>query len=309
MKAAYATLLTRESYLPGTLVLNYSLQAVASKYHLVVMVTPELSESARDALSKEKISIKEIARLDPREGSHTLAADDARFKDTWTKLRAFELVEYDRIAFLDSDMLVLKNMDDLLDLELPGTDWIAACNTCTCNPHKFPHYPKDWIPENCAYTPLKVVDGAVVPASDINDTSRRTYGLLNSGTVRLQPSEALSRELYNFLATSPLVPTFSFPDQDLLAHFFKGKWKRLPYVYNSIKTLRTIHPLMWRDEDARCLHYLLNDKPWLRPRGSGGDYEVVNGWWWDRFDALKAAIKETHPESLSLIEALVTVKN
>jgi hypothetical protein len=87
MKAAFVTLLTRESYLAGTLVLNYSLQSVGSKYELVVMVTPELSERVRDVLSKEKITIKEIARLDPREGSHTLAAYDSRFKDTWTKLR------------------------------------------------------------------------------------------------------------------------------------------------------------------------------------------------------------------------------
>jgi hypothetical protein len=87
MKAAFVTLLTRESYLAGTLVLNYSLKSVGSKYEPVVMVTPELSERARDVLSKEKITIKEIARLDPREGSHTLEAHDARFKDTWTKLR------------------------------------------------------------------------------------------------------------------------------------------------------------------------------------------------------------------------------
>jgi Glycosyl transferase family 8 len=103
--------------------------------------------------------------------------------------------------------------------------------------------------------------------------------------------------------------TFFYLDQDLLAHFFKGKWKRLPYVYNSIRTMRVIHQSLWRDEDVRCLHYILNEKPWLRPRGSGGDYETVNGWWWDRFDALKSSIKETHPESLSLVEAQVRIKN
>ena len=87
MKATFATLLTRESYLAGTLVLNHSLRSVGSKYELVVMTTPELSERARDVLFKEKIMIKDIARLDPTEGSHTLSAHDKRFKDTWTKLR------------------------------------------------------------------------------------------------------------------------------------------------------------------------------------------------------------------------------
>ena len=80
----------------------------------------------------------------------------------------------------------------------------------------------------------------------------------------------------------------------------------LPYVYNSLKTLRIIHQPLWRDEDVRCLHYILDDKPWMRPRGSGGDYETVNGWWWDRYDTLKKMIQESHSESLPLIEAHVT---
>ena len=41
-------------------------------------------------------------------------------------------------------MLVLQNMDDLLDYELPGPDWIAAANVCACNPRKLTHYPVDW---------------------------------------------------------------------------------------------------------------------------------------------------------------------
>ena len=94
-------------------------------------------------------------------------------------------------------------------------------------------------------------------------------------------------------------------DQDLLAHFFKGKWMPLPYVYNSLKTLRIIHPSLWRDEHVRCLHYILDDKPWMRPHGTGGDYETVNGWWWDQYDAMTGRIKESHPESLALIEAHV----
>lgn len=87
MKAAFVTLLTKESYLAGTLVLNHSLQSVDSKYELVVMATPGLSEGARKVLSKEKIKVRDIARLDPREGTHTLEAHDERFGDTWTKLR------------------------------------------------------------------------------------------------------------------------------------------------------------------------------------------------------------------------------
>lgn len=84
---AYVTLLTKTSYLPGTLVLDYGLRAVGSKYPLVVMTTPALPEDARDVLKKRGITTREVDTLQPEEGAHTLAAHDARFADTWTKLR------------------------------------------------------------------------------------------------------------------------------------------------------------------------------------------------------------------------------
>ena len=115
--AAYATLLTTPAYLPGVLVLHACLVAVGSKYPLVAMVTPSLSSEARDVVARRGIIIRDIDHLYPTEGTHKLAEHDARFADTWTKLRyvtlrwerqtarslimispcrrAFELVEYD----------------------------------------------------------------------------------------------------------------------------------------------------------------------------------------------------------------------
>jgi hypothetical protein len=84
---AYVTLLTKTSYLAGVLVLHSCLRAVNSKYPLVVMVTPSLPEDARAVLRKRRICIREVKSLQPPEGKHTLAPHDARFADTWTKLR------------------------------------------------------------------------------------------------------------------------------------------------------------------------------------------------------------------------------
>ena len=63
----------------------------------------------------------------------------------------FSLEEYDRVVQLDSDMLVMKNMDELMDIELDSADSdgkgnrvFAASHACVCNPLKKPHYPKDW---------------------------------------------------------------------------------------------------------------------------------------------------------------------
>ena len=85
MARAYATLLTKEAYLAGVLVLEQGLRAVGSKYPLVVMVTPALPAAARRVLTKRRIPTRDIEGLYPAVARHTLA--DARFEDTWTKLR------------------------------------------------------------------------------------------------------------------------------------------------------------------------------------------------------------------------------
>jgi hypothetical protein len=84
---AYVTLLTKASYLPGTLVLDYGLRTVGSQYPLVVMVTPSLPDAAKSVLHKRGILIREVDGLHPHDGQHVLAAHDVRFADTWTKLR------------------------------------------------------------------------------------------------------------------------------------------------------------------------------------------------------------------------------
>jgi hypothetical protein len=66
-------------------------------------------------------------------------------------LTPFGLTEYERVVQLDSDMLVLRNMDELMELELDGPEKagkgervFAASHACVCNPLGKGHYPKDW---------------------------------------------------------------------------------------------------------------------------------------------------------------------
>ena len=85
--AAYVTLLTNASYLPAALVLERSLRSVGSSYPLVVMATPTLSSNARDVLEARGVEIVEVDPLQPPPTAHRLSEADARFADTWTKLR------------------------------------------------------------------------------------------------------------------------------------------------------------------------------------------------------------------------------
>ncbi|CAK5264962.1 unnamed protein product [Mycena citricolor] len=192
-------------------------------------------------------------------------------------------------------MLVKRNMDDLMELELP-VGGIAACHACACNPRKFPHYPKDWVPENCGFSAVSGPAGAQPVPSD----SPRPHNLLNSGTVVLEPSIELAQQMYHFLATDERVPSFSFPDQDLLAAFFHGKWRSINWYYNALRTLRTVHAAIWDDDLVRCVHYILADKPW-QVRDSK-EFAVVNGWWWEQYEDMS---RQLDSEALALVSSIV----
>lgn len=120
--------------------------------------------------------------------------------------------------------------------------------------------------ENCAYTPTHHPDAltAPVPAS----ANPRPHLLLNSGLVVLTPSRATMDRITALLsspdpADQDLVASWMFPDQDLLAEVFKGKWEALPWCYNALKTMRYWHGNFWRDDEVRNVHYIC-DKPWKR---------------------------------------------
>ncbi|KAG4424853.1 hypothetical protein IFR04_002013 [Cadophora malorum] len=291
MSRAWVTLLTRTNYIAGAVLLAHSLQKHKSKYPLIILYTPSLPKECLPALRHEVSLSNAILRpteaLIPKEQRNLIAA---RFEDTWTKLRTFELFEYERLVFLDADMLAFRSMDELFDLELPGRDWIAANHCCVCNLDKDEWAPDDWVKENCAYTGLTHPTCLDNPASVPKDgEGLGTHTLLNSGLFICTPYEQLWKEMLDFLENSPLVKHFMFPDQDFLAEFFRGKWQAVGYQYNALKTMRYWHPEMWRDEEIRNLHYIV-DKPWSKRVGDDGiaGYLGRDGathqWWWDEYE-------------------------
>jgi lipopolysaccharide biosynthesis glycosyltransferase len=128
--------------------------------------------------------------------------------------------------------------------------------------------------------------------------------------------------LVHHLDTSPTVADAQFPDQDVLAEVFRGKWRVLPWWTNALKTERAVHKNIWDDSEVRLLHYIL-DKPWEKrparaarveaaqsgedmntlpraliqavhaapPQESMTDYDEVHSWWWRVYDQLLAEIK------------------
>jgi len=138
----------------------------------------------------------------------------------------------------------------------------------------------------------------------------RPHNLLNSGTVVLNPSKELANALYESFSTNDKLLTYIFPDQDFLSEFFEGKWKPIPWYYNALRTLRSIHADVWDDEQVHCIHYILSDKPWLsrkNPDPNARHFGLLHDWWWREFDVLSQTMERADPEGWKLVLKYVDV--
>lgn len=296
-KYAYTTLITRSSYFAGVIVLAYSLKKHGSKYPLIVLFTDGLSQDCVSILEKEATHLQiipsKIEALVPVDIKVTLIAE--RFEDTWTKLRAFQLLGYEKVCYLDADMMILKSMDSIFDITLPADDWLAASPVCCCNVDRDPWAPADWVPANCSYTNQKHPE-ALSQRTPVSLQCKPTHRLLNGGTFLFVPSAHMWRSMLDFFNTSPSLAEFKFPDQDFLAEFFRGRWLSIGWQYNALKTMRYFHPNIWRDDQVVCLHYIV-DKPWARRIGDDGTagYRgrdgITHRWWWEMLEDWE---RETH---------------
>ena len=306
---AYATLLTRPSYLAGALLLAYTLSQHSPETPLIILYTPEtMSEPSIDALRAESkhsnIILHPVDHLrlptSDNDSDHGMVAE--RFIDTWTKLRVFEVLEVqdkkiDHLCFLDADMMIFKDPSSYIFTKensayLAGGDAKRLCAThiCVCNLDHDSWAPKSWVPSNCAHTHVKGPDGIAEVKSE-----PETMGEMNTGTFAFRPSSELrSFVLGKFESTAPReLRKLKFPDQDFLNIVFQGRWQALSWRTNALKTWRYWHPNMWRDDEVAVLHYIV-DKPWAARVGTSpsgdkiagykGDDGETHSWWWNAFN-------------------------
>lgn len=109
---AYVSILVTDDYLPGLLVLSASLKFVKSRYPLHVLLTPNISEKTIDILIKNSIT---YSILSQNIDNPTNINIHHRWFPTYSKLAIFDQVQYEKIVYLDVDMMVLRNIDELFE--------------------------------------------------------------------------------------------------------------------------------------------------------------------------------------------------
>lgn len=116
-KQGWVTLLSSEDYIEGVLVLNESLKRVGSKYPLLVAVTEDIYDKYHNKLCNAGMLPAKVNKLvysnKTLEDVEKKWPNQKQVLNTASKLNIFDFTDWEKLVYIDADVLVLKNMDDL----------------------------------------------------------------------------------------------------------------------------------------------------------------------------------------------------
>jgi glycogenin len=247
-KRAYVTVLSGDGYLDGLLALNESLHWCRSAYPLYVVVGSEVTDAARQAIERAgiaSISAPAVEVPDDIRRANENSDHHKHWSGVFEKLVVFSLPEFEKLVFLDSDMVVIRNIDDLF--ERPHMSGVIA----------------DIAPGRSASADLNA--GLIVIEPEPGLTAR----LLDS-----LPDVFEREKRWRSAAGRPV----SMGVQSVINAFWSG-WIDQPELHLAGKYNVLVDHLdyyeraldyRWRGpEGIRVLHFIGQTKPWMRsPLGS-----------------------------------------
>ncbi|KAJ1669535.1 glycogenin glucosyltransferase [Coemansia sp. RSA 1694] len=253
-RVCFATLLTTDSYMHGALALAASLRATGTRHEIICLVADgQLSRPALERLDPAFDRIVSVPILDTNDTSNLALLGRPDLGSTVTKVGVWALTEYERVAFLDADTLVLGSIDSLLCLDpsaelLPGE--VAVGRDCR---------PNGGI----------LNEGLLAAAPDLGWPD-----CFNSGVFVAKPSASTHTRLLSLLASQG---SFDGGDQGLLNAYFDN-WsradhtRRLPFAYNTTSTsFYTYAPAFAHFADSiKVVHFIGAQKPWKWRRAHDG---------------------------------------
>ncbi|KAF1972049.1 nucleotide-diphospho-sugar transferase [Bimuria novae-zelandiae CBS 107.79] len=135
LEDVYCTLLMSDSYLPGAAVLAHSLRDAGTKNKLAVLVTLDMLSA--DTITELKslydyvIPVDRIRNPNPA-NLYLMGRPDLLY--AFTKIALWRQTRFRKIVYLDADVVALRALDELFDIEAPfaaapDVGWPDAFNT------------------------------------------------------------------------------------------------------------------------------------------------------------------------------------
>jgi lipopolysaccharide biosynthesis glycosyltransferase len=222
---AWITYANNDFYFEKSLILFQGLEKVGSIYDFLLLVPEDYHPQQKIPLN---IRIEKVKPLDQEGESHITP----RYSVCINKIYVWLFTQYEKVGWLDSDMIIMKNIDSLFDIDF-NENAILAASGCLCNVFQNPRL--NTTPEKCPF----------VNASNV---------YMNTGLFIVKPDPAIFQEL--------LVQDYNrpFPEQDVFNDVFQNKICFLPSTYNYMSHLEFIHPEI-DGTDVSVFHFTYG-KPW-----------------------------------------------
>ncbi|CAE7249204.1 unnamed protein product [Symbiodinium natans] len=255
-----------KDYVLGALVLGYSIKRTKTQNALVCLHADDVPAEYVQLLQLfwecrvvEHIEVKAARRLSTDD-----KIEESRFFKVFTKLRALEQTDFEKVLVMDIDLLVLSNIDDLFELPAP------AGMKRGMNKGRWP------------YTHGDDIDGTTFFGGR-NPGNPHSWGQgtgINAGVMLLEPNAAEFQVMQEELL-EPYHPAHvrgNGPEQDYLSRFWADRpWRHISVEYNyQIHHLyNALHPMLGDVErlkvaqnlkSIRVIHYSGDSevKPWTR---------------------------------------------
>jgi len=238
-KYAITTLLFGgDSYLPGILLLGSSIRKIMPKTYekyitLCCMVTHDVSKEARTLISKiyDRVIKVEYLQISPTLIKHKNPNTRITYSKTFTKLRIFEMTEYDKVLFLDSDMLVLKkDFFSLFNLNTPAAVFLGKLSNNTSDRYfkEFKENGKLFKQFQTKYCNWKgkgnVLHGNLIPYNKKYENEQISNGMnIETSVLLIKPSKYMMNEVNKYVENIRQKQIKMSGDTEMISRLFKDK--------------------------------------------------------------------------------------
>ncbi len=264
-------------YLIGALAMAFSLKNIKTKYPIILMI-------GEDMLYDENICKKVFDIIIPIQVTKfkCIPPKTAKQKEFYggyfqetvmNKWKCMDLIEYDKVLFVDSDIIFQHNPDDLFALTAPAG--------CFSNPFMKPYAPKGGLPN--PYGVLK--HGQKINAEQVMFNMSTRTSCVNGAIVLLEPKIDDFNKLIKMIEESKdgygHLNNYSTSDEQAICEFYSrnGKdWENIDPIYEAIpwKIDGWVPQVKGDITKIVGLHYY-HSKVWTK--GEGFDWDDTKHWW------------------------------
>lgn len=173
---------------------------------------------------------------------------------THQKVLVWAIPHWRRAVFLDLDLLVMRNID-AITFEAPHQQGDAIFSAVAALPYSTKFFNSG----------VFLFEPSLTTAAKLYDLSIRATFSDRTRYRKIAAQSTSSEDKVSLVSTirvQPAAEKYHLTDQSIMNHYFRGKWRKLPYGYNvGIKT-RSVNRGLWNKIDIAVIHFVGSPKPW-----------------------------------------------